>query len=72
MKPQNEGYRVLLAAAAGAALERDRTVKLRITLEGHSYEVDVEVLPDSSPEQADAEIEIPEAVLLPPLLPDTM
>lgn len=73
MKPQNEGYRVLMAAAAGAALERDRPVRLRITLEGHSYEVDVEVLPDSAPEpESEAGIAIPDSVLLPPLLPDTM
>lgn len=74
MKPQNEGFRVLMAAAAGAALERDRPVKLRITLEGHSYEVDVEVLPDCAPDQPEGEVEmaIPDSVLLPPLLPDTM
>ncbi|HEV3198271.1 MAG TPA: acetyl-CoA carboxylase biotin carboxyl carrier protein subunit [Bryobacteraceae bacterium] len=73
MKPQNEGYRVLLAAAAGAAWERDRPVRLRITLEGHSYEVDVEVLPDSAPEpENEAGMAIPDLVLLPPLLPDTM
>jgi biotin carboxyl carrier protein len=73
MKPQNEGYRVVMAAAAGAALERDRPVKLRITLEGHSYEVEVEVLSDGvpNPHEAEPELAIPESVLLPPLLPDT-
>jgi biotin carboxyl carrier protein len=73
-KPQNEGYRVLLAAAASAAWERDRPVKLRITLEGRSYVVDVEVLPDCAPDRPDGEegMAIPDSVLLPPLLPDTM
>ncbi len=73
MKPQNEGYRVLIAAAAGAALERQRPVRLRITVEGHSYDIAVEVLPDSAPDSVDngPEIAIPDSVLLPPLLPDT-
>lgn len=74
MKPQNEGYRVLMAAAAGAALERDRPVKLRITVEGQSYDVEVEILQDSAPDQPESEagMEIPESVLIPPLLPDTL
>jgi methylmalonyl-CoA carboxyltransferase small subunit len=73
MKPQNEGYRVLMAAAAGAALERDRPVRLRITLEGHSYDVDVEVLPDPAQEpEGEVAMAIPDSVLLPPLLPDAM
>lgn len=46
-------------------------MKLRITLEGKSYNVDVEVLPDASAEfEEDRGIDIPESVLLPPLLPD--
>ena len=74
MKTPDERYRVLLAAATtAAALERDRPVKLRITIEGHSYDVDVEVLPDreSEPPDAEAAMAIPDSVLLPPLLPDT-
>jgi len=47
-------------------------VRLLITLEGQSYEVDVEVLPDTPPGTGDDEgrVPIPESVLLPPLLPD--
>jgi biotin carboxyl carrier protein len=73
MKPQNEGYRVLMAAAASAASDRDRPVKLRITFEGHSYDVDIEVLPEGAAEpESEVTIPIPDSVLLPPLLPDTM
>ena len=44
-------------------------MRLLITLEGKSYEVNVDVLP---PEPADDEshVPIPDSVLLPPLLPD--
>jgi biotin carboxyl carrier protein len=48
-------------------------MRLLITLEGKSYEVDVDVLSDKSTELWDEEagVVIPESVLLPPLLPDT-
>ncbi|HEY2017425.1 MAG TPA: acetyl-CoA carboxylase biotin carboxyl carrier protein subunit [Bryobacteraceae bacterium] len=47
-------------------------MRLLITLEEKSYAVEVEVLPDVS-DQADEDrgLEIPDSVLLPPLLPDT-
>lgn len=73
MRPQDERYRVLMAAAAAATLGPDHPVKLRITLEGQSYDVDVEVLPDQALDDPDREVDmaIPDSVLLPPLLPDT-
>jgi biotin carboxyl carrier protein len=48
-------------------------VKLRIKLEGQSYDVDVEVLPESSDEPLEFEsaISIPATVLRPPAPPDT-
>lgn len=46
-------------------------VKLRITLEGVSYDVDVEVLEDASePMEAEAEDDVLEEVVLPPPPPD--
>jgi biotin carboxyl carrier protein len=47
-------------------------VRLLITLEGKSYEVAVDVLPENSGELWDEEtgVAIPDSVLLPPLLPD--
>jgi biotin carboxyl carrier protein len=41
-------------------------VKLRITLEGKTYEVDVEILPEAEPE-----LQMPESVLQPAHPPDT-
>ncbi|HLK65777.1 MAG TPA: biotin/lipoyl-containing protein [Bryobacteraceae bacterium] len=63
---------MVIAAAANALLDRDRPVRMRITHEGRSYEVEVEILPDLMDEQleTDSEMAIPESVLLPPLLPD--
>jgi len=73
MKPQNEGYRVLIAAAVSAALERERPVRVRITIEGQSFDAEVEVLSDhaAEPHEDEADVVIPESVLVPPLLPDT-
>ena len=47
-------------------------MKLRITLEGQTYDVEVEVLPTGSTEASGGEngLHIPDSVLLPPLLPD--
>jgi methylmalonyl-CoA carboxyltransferase small subunit len=45
-------------------------VKLRITIEGQSYEVDVEVLPEGG-EIEESDFEVPPSVLQPPMLPDT-
>jgi biotin carboxyl carrier protein len=45
-------------------------VKLRITVEGQSYEVDVEVLAEGD-EAEESEMEVPPSILQPPLLPDT-
>ena len=72
MRPQHEGYRAVMAAAAGAALERDHPVKVRITLDGREMEVEAEILPEPAFEdlENDSGLEIPESVLLPPLLPD--
>jgi biotin carboxyl carrier protein len=49
-------------------------VRLRITLEDRSYEVAVEVLPepDAAPPQDDPLASVPESVLQPPHLPDTL
>lgn len=47
-------------------------MRLAITLEGKSYEVDVEMLPDDGePSDSEYPLSIPDSVLLPPLLPDT-
>jgi methylmalonyl-CoA carboxyltransferase small subunit len=47
-------------------------VKLRITLEGKSYEVEVDILPETAPETDNIEeIALPESVLRPPPRPDT-
>ena len=48
-------------------------MKLRITLEGESYDVDVEVLPSPSnePMEFESAISIPASVLQPPHPPDT-
>jgi biotin carboxyl carrier protein len=46
-------------------------VKLRIKLEGVSYDVEVEFLPEDEAAQAEDEMEVPESVLQPPLPPDT-
>ena len=48
-------------------------MKLMITLEGKSYEVGVEVLPEAplEPGEDDSSVPIPDSVLMPPLLPDT-
>lgn len=72
-KPSDERHRIVLAAATRALLLRDRPSRLRITVDGQSYDVMVEPLPDLEAEEAGAEpeVEIPESVLIPPLLPDT-
>lgn len=67
---QNERQGILLAAAASAAQQPEGTRRLRISFEGKSYNVEVEILsatptPDTGPEWA-----IPESVLAPPLQPD--
>ena len=59
-----------MAAAASAAQQPEGTRRLRISFEGKSYNVEVEILsatptPDTGPEWA-----IPESVLAPPLQPD--
>jgi len=48
-------------------------MRLRITLEGTSYEVGVEVLPEdgNAPLEDDAQAVVPESVLQPPRLPDS-
>jgi biotin carboxyl carrier protein len=45
-------------------------VKLRITLEGQSYEVEVETLPEEG-EETDSGPEVPQSVLQPPVPLDT-
>jgi biotin carboxyl carrier protein len=63
---QNERQGILLAAAARAAQQPNGAMRLRISFEGRSYEVEVEVLsatcptPDSEPDEA-----IPGSVLVP-------
>ena len=48
-------------------------MKLLITLESKRYEVDVEILPDASAgSDGEYSLTIPDSVLLPPLLPDTL
>ena len=48
-------------------------MRLRITLEDKSYDVAVEVLPEPDPwTQNDPLAEVPESVLQPPHLPDTL
>jgi methylmalonyl-CoA carboxyltransferase small subunit len=47
-------------------------VKLRITLEGKSYDVDVEVLPQTTADASELEeLALPDTVLRPPPRPDT-
>ena len=45
-------------------------MRLLITLQGQSYEVEVEVLPDTTPPDDETGVAIPDSVLRPPLLPD--
>jgi biotin carboxyl carrier protein len=71
------GHARLLAAKAGFVPKRParrRNVRLRITLEDRSYDVAVELLPEpeaTGPEE-DPPAAVPESVLEPPHLPDTM
>lgn len=52
--------------------EEGNQVKLRITLEGKAYEVEVEVLPEQAVDPGEIEeIGLPESVLRPPPRPDT-
>ena len=46
-------------------------MKLRITLEGQSYEVEVETLPEERDEAEESGPEVPQSVLQPPLPVDT-
>lgn len=47
-------------------------MRLQITMEGRSYEVDVEVLPDAAGvSDEDCSVAVPDSVLRPPLRPDT-
>ena len=47
-------------------------MKLQITIEGKSYEVDVEVLPDGAGDSEEERgVVVPDSVLRPPLRPDT-
>lgn len=71
------GHARLLAAKSGFAPKRParrRNVRLRITLEDRSYDVAVELLPEpeAAGPQDDPLAEVPESVLEPPHLPDTM
>ena len=45
-------------------------MKLRITVEGQTYEVDVEILPEGD-EIEESDMEVPLSVLQPPMLSDT-
>jgi len=48
-------------------------VKLRISLEGESYDVDVEILPETSAEPDEFEsLDVPASVLRPPPVDDTL
>ena len=68
---QHERQGILVAAAATAAQRPEGPMRLRITLEGKSYDVDVEMLPPQPPEpETEPEGAIPESVLAPPLQPD--
>ena len=69
---QTERQGILLAAAASAAQQPEGTRMLRISLEGRSYDVSVEILsatPTPTPDTGAAGA-IPESVLAPPLEPD--
>ena len=46
-------------------------MKLRIKLEGESYDVEVEVLPETPEADEEPELEVPASVLQPPHLSDT-
>ena len=47
-------------------------MKLRISLEGESYDVEVEILPETSGEPGEFEsLEVPDSVLQPPPVEDT-
>jgi len=47
-------------------------MKLRITMEGRSYEVEVEVLPDGVADwEEEGGVAVPDSVLRPPLRPET-
>lgn len=69
MLTEIDRHRIILTAAASAARTKSNTLKMRIKLEGKSYEVEVELLPDTGVPSAEVEPEdeIPEEVLRPPL-----
>ena len=68
---QNERQGILLAAAGKAVQHPDGAMKLRISFEGKSYVVDVEVLSPTAPApDIGHDGAIPESVLAPPLRPD--
>jgi len=69
---QTERQGILLAAAATAAQRPDNgPMRLRISFEGKSYDVEVERLSGITPAPgAEPEMDIPESVLAPPLQPD--
>ena len=68
---QTERQGILLAAAASAAQRPDNgAMRLRISFEGKSYDVEVERLSGTPSPDAEPEMDIPESVLSPPLQPD--
>jgi biotin carboxyl carrier protein len=68
---QNERQGILLAAAATAVRRPDGPMRLRISIGGERYEVEVEVLlADTPAEEAEEDPAIPDSVLQPPLQPD--
>jgi glutaconyl-CoA/methylmalonyl-CoA decarboxylase subunit gamma len=61
-------HRILLTAAASAVRGNPSPTRLRIRLDGVSYDVEVEVLTDlSSGGEAEEPVDLPESVLQPPL-----
>jgi biotin carboxyl carrier protein len=68
---QTERQGILLAAAATAAQRPEGSIRLRISFEGKSYDVEVERLSGITPTPGtEPEMDIPESVLAPPLEPD--
>jgi biotin carboxyl carrier protein len=67
---QTERQGILLAAAASAAQQPEGTRMLRISFEGKSYDVTVEILSAAPTPDTGAAGAIPESVLAPPLQPD--
>jgi biotin carboxyl carrier protein len=69
MLTEIERHRIILTAAATAARGKPGSMKLRVKLEGVTYDVEVEVLPDASQAapEPDPDDPVPDTVLQPPL-----